>query len=304
MTNATIELVEKLNEYQEQIWESVAQKVKEFYGKTIQFTGGLTVTANAADFTTDMAGKLLVVQFAFSEIPDRFQQIILSEETFLELVSLIKGEDIKKVDELIVSEIRPLIEAILQGICLALGQIKKTPVTVSGVTTKIQGFNIPESLKEEAQILRTTVRITSEQLEGTLTWLTDTPVAVFMLEEDHLNEAQDSRFKDYSSISSSSDPEKTQLNSSTTSNIGILLDVPLEISVELGRARMIVKEVIELGAGSIIEIDKAAGEPVDILVNNRLVAKGEVVVIEDNFGVRITEILTPNERIAKLSHVA
>jgi flagellar motor switch protein FliN/FliY len=76
----------------------------------------------------------------------------------------------------------------------------------------------------------------------------------------------------------------------------VLLDVPLEISVELGRVKMMVREVLDLGTGSIIEVDKAAGEPVDVMVNGRLVAKGEVVVIEDNFGVRVTEILNPAER--------
>jgi flagellar motor switch protein FliN/FliY len=75
-----------------------------------------------------------------------------------------------------------------------------------------------------------------------------------------------------------------------------LLDVPLEVSVELGRVKMMVREVLELGTGYIVEVDKAAGEPVDVMVNGRLVAKGEVVVIEDNFGVRITEVLNPAER--------
>jgi flagellar motor switch protein FliN/FliY len=82
------------------------------------------------------------------------------------------------------------------------------------------------------------------------------------------------------------------------------MDIPLEISVELGRVKMMVRDVVELSTGSIVEIEKAAGEPVDVLVNGRLVAHGEVVVIEDNFGVRITEILNPNERLSKLGEVA
>jgi flagellar motor switch protein FliN/FliY len=67
---------------------------------------------------------------------------------------------------------------------------------------------------------------------------------------------------------------------------------------------MVVKDVVELGSGSIIEIDKAAGEPVDVLVNGKTVARGEVVVIEDNFGVRITEILSQQDRLAKLKEAA
>jgi flagellar motor switch protein FliN/FliY len=88
------------------------------------------------------------------------------------------------------------------------------------------------------------------------------------------------------------------------SGMEILMDIPLEISVELGRKRMVVRDIVELISGSIIEIDKAAGEPVDVLVNGKLVARGEVVVIEDNFGVRITEILSPQERLQRLNDAA
>lgn len=83
-------------------------------------------------------------------------------------------------------------------------------------------------------------------------------------------------------------------------NIGLILDVPLQITVELGRTRKSIKDVLELTNGSIVELDKLAGEPVDILVNGKLLAKGEVVVIDENFGVRITDIVSPEERAAKL----
>jgi flagellar motor switch protein FliN/FliY len=79
-------------------------------------------------------------------------------------------------------------------------------------------------------------------------------------------------------------------------NLDIVMDIPLEVSVELGRKRMSIRDILDLGSGSIVELDKIAGEPVDLLVNGRLVARGEVVVIEDNFGVRITEIVSGPSR--------
>ena len=85
-----------------------------------------------------------------------------------------------------------------------------------------------------------------------------------------------------------------------TSNIELLLDVPLTLTVELGRTRMLIKEILELTAGSIIELDKIAGESIDVLINNKLVAKGEVVVIDENFGIRITNIISPHERLQSL----
>lgn len=80
-------------------------------------------------------------------------------------------------------------------------------------------------------------------------------------------------------------------------NISLLLDIYMQLTVELGRTRMQIKEILGLGEGSIIELEKLAGEPVDLLVNGRLIAKGEVVVIDENFGVRVTEIVSPHERI-------
>lgn len=83
-------------------------------------------------------------------------------------------------------------------------------------------------------------------------------------------------------------------------NINLLLDVPLEVTVELGRTKMQIKEILELGKGSLIELAKLAGEPVDIVVNGKLLAKGEVVVIDENFGVKIVDIVSPVERVNSL----
>lgn len=83
-------------------------------------------------------------------------------------------------------------------------------------------------------------------------------------------------------------------------NIDLIMDVPLQVTVELGRTRKQIREVLALGPGSVVELDKLAGEAVDVLVNGKLVAKGEVVVIDENFGVRITDIVSPAERVRNL----
>ncbi len=82
--------------------------------------------------------------------------------------------------------------------------------------------------------------------------------------------------------------------------LDLLLDVPLDLSVELGRARMSIQDLLNMSPGSVIELDKIAGEPLDFMVNGRLVARGEAVVVNDKFGVRITDIVSPSERIARL----
>ena len=95
-------------------------------------------------------------------------------------------------------------------------------------------------------------------------------------------------------------PLTAEQPSSVGTNLDLLLDIPLEVTVELGRTKRLIKDVLELGVGSVIELDKLAGEPVDVVVNSKLVARGEVVVIDENFGVRITDILTPVERVKQL----
>ena len=94
--------------------------------------------------------------------------------------------------------------------------------------------------------------------------------------------------------------ESPSLNPSESNNLNMLLDIPLKVTVELGRTKRSVKEILEMSSGSILELDKLAGEPVDILVNNRHIARGEVVVIDENFGVRITDILSQTERLNNL----
>jgi flagellar motor switch protein FliN/FliY len=97
----------------------------------------------------------------------------------------------------------------------------------------------------------------------------------------------------------------TQLSPGGTSalpnNFGLIADVPLQVNVELGKASKTIKEILELGPGSVVELDRLAGEPVDMFVNGKLIAKCEVVVINETFGIRITEIVSPSDRIDTLN---
>lgn len=83
-------------------------------------------------------------------------------------------------------------------------------------------------------------------------------------------------------------------------NLDFILEVPLHVSVHIGSTRMLIKDLLQLGQGSIIELNKFAGEPMDVFVNDKLIAKGEVVVVNDKFGIRLTDILSPRERVEQL----
>lgn len=90
------------------------------------------------------------------------------------------------------------------------------------------------------------------------------------------------------------------LNKLKIQNLDFILDIPLKVTVELGRTTVVIKDLLQLGQGSVLELDKLAGEPLEILVNGKLVAKGEVVVVNEKFGIRLTDIISPIERIETL----
>jgi len=90
------------------------------------------------------------------------------------------------------------------------------------------------------------------------------------------------------------------LNKLKVQNLDFILDIPLKVTVELGRTSVMIKDLLQLGQGSVLELDKLAGEPLEILINGKLVAKGEVVVVNEKFGIRLTDIISPLERIETL----
>lgn len=94
---------------------------------------------------------------------------------------------------------------------------------------------------------------------------------------------------------------KDSVMHSTRHDIDMILDIPVQLTVELGRTKIAIKNLLQLAQGSVVELDGMAGEPMDVLVNGCLIAQGEVVVVNDKFGIRLTDIITPSERIRKLN---
>ena len=88
---------------------------------------------------------------------------------------------------------------------------------------------------------------------------------------------------------------------SATNDINLILDIPVQLTVELGRTRITIKNLLQLAQGSVVELDGLAGEPMDVMVNGFLIAQGEVVIVNDKFGIRLTDIVTPSERMRKIN---
>ena len=95
--------------------------------------------------------------------------------------------------------------------------------------------------------------------------------------------------------------ESGKANEVKEANLDLILDIPLSVTVELGRSKMLINDLLQLGQGSVIELTKLVGDPLEVLVNDKLVARGEVVVVNEKFGVRLTDIVTPMERVKSLA---
>jgi flagellar motor switch protein FliN/FliY len=170
-------------------------------------------------------------------------------------------------------------------------------IVASGLSTRFQIFTFPPNLQRSEEVVRIQASIVGEGLNGQMLWLMDPETAHLiagLTVEEEPSAASSSPFASFGG----GIPALGQGHGmgEDPGSLEILMDVPLDISVELGRTKMTVRDVLELSTGSVVEIERLAGEPVDVLINGRIVAKGEVVVIEDNFGVRLTEILNPLER--------
>jgi flagellar motor switch protein FliN/FliY len=121
-------------------------------------------------------------------------------------------------------------------------------------------------------------------------------------QEDRPDTADDINFEDGTAVSSAEFQQLQQPASTPEArNIDLLMDVDLPVSIELGRTRLSIADILSLGPGSVVELSKLAGEPADLLINYKVVARGEVVVVDENFGLRITQLMTPEERLKALA---
>ncbi|MBX3110796.1 MAG: flagellar motor switch protein FliN [Fimbriimonadaceae bacterium] len=302
MQKITEELVQKFTNAQNQIWQTVSNAASESIEAGIQFRDPKVSVMPLTDVYSEMASPKLVVQFCFADSPDSIQAVLVPTEGFLALHELLTSETKTIADDQMAGKVRPFVEGLVQGICQATGTIRNEPIVASGLSNRYQIFNLPSNLQRMPELIKVDVTISGEGVETTAMWLVDMSTArhITNTPENGEEELAVSVLGAQTAEAGVSGPALSVDDSA----LEMIMDIPLEISVELGRMRMLVKDVVELGSGSIVQIDKAAGEPVDVLVNGRLVARGEVVVIEDNFGVRITEILSLQERLAKLNEVA
>ncbi len=240
--------------------------------------------------------------------------------------SLPAGETPSSFTDVETEKLAEVMAGLVRGMATALTNISPDPVDVESCTTHVSALALPPAFALEGEVVEAELVLElPDSHTATMTFIFTPEFTAALTASIAPGEnagadtglSEDDLAAMLGGLSSLGDPIPTpvahsipaapfaSLNAPMPEQIlprgmEMILDIPLDVTVELGRVRMLIKDVLELASGSIVELDRVAGEPVDLLVNGRLVAKGEVVVIEDNFGLRITEIVSPADRVAGL----
>lgn len=288
----TPECIAKLTEIENNAWQQIGTAACSAFGGEVNFSNPLVVSAKTEDIVSELPGPMLAMHFSFASSPSNEQLILFAPQFAKELASLVTKLPVEELDDETLNATKAAFSAIVEALCEVHGNIRNEVESVERFSIVKEIIQLPASMQSVPDLVRSQVTMTAGQFSGTLIWLCDERIANSFLIDPTL------------ALRDTFVPEHDAPVSRVAAELDVIRDIPLQVSVELGRVSMLVQDVVELGSGSIVEIDKAAGDPVDVLVNGLPVARGEVVVIEDNFGVRITEILTPKERLNRLGDAA
>jgi flagellar motor switch protein FliN/FliY len=301
---------------QAQVWQSVAMYLSEQNNTLVEIPTPQSSAAPIGDLTGLTADTVLHIQAQFAEQSDAPCLFVVGEqmseraESQRALLEATLGSAPDAIDDAALNAAQAFGQHLMQGLAIAFGNLTSKTFTPDQVIARYEPIAFPPNFLTVDEVIATrfTVQI-PERPPFKLTWLLTESLARALLgmkpaEADPL--ASLLMEPEPAAPAAAPTPTPAAFNifadndDSREQNLDLLLDIPLEVSVELGRVTMLIRELLEVGTGSIVELQKAAGEPVEVLVNGRLIARGEVVVVEDNFAVRITEILSPAERIQRL----
>ncbi|GBC91551.1 Flagellar motor switch protein FliN [bacterium HR15] len=301
---------------QGQIWQSVALYLSEQSGAAVEIPIPTTESTPIGEFSSLSVDPVLHAQAGFAELEGEPCLFVVGEQPAEReaaekaLYEAVLGSAPDTLDDAALAALREFFTHLMQGLAIAFGNLRSTSFTTSEIVLKRDPVVFPPNFLSVDEVIAVRLTINVPEREPIpLTWLLTGALAAQLLgmpiqTTDPLSALA---FDEEPAMPpAASQPASMGFNpfgeveESTPRNLDLLMDIPLEVSVELGRVTLLVSELLEIGTGSIVELKKVAGEPVEVLVNGRLIARGEVVVVEDNFAVRITEIISPMERVQRL----
>jgi len=261
------------------------------------------------DFVTKSKEKIVLADVKLSDALQLNLSIAMPASLVLKIADLMMGGSgevtDQNVDEIKLSALTEALNQMLGASITLLAEKAKGKVSLGKLEVKLVDdvesistiFNPTELLVcVECQLEMENGSSSTLWLLTQLTAIKDVHEKLFPSKKEKEEEkvkVQPAKFEEFSPAETQIPPQPSEIQQ----KLELLFDVPLKVVVELGRARMTLKQVMDLTIGSLIELDKLTGEPVDVLVNGKLIARGEVVVIDENFGVRITEIVSPRQRL-------
>lgn len=259
------------------------------------------------DFVTKSKEKIVLADVKLSDALQMNLSIAMPASLVLKIADLMMGGSgepaDQNVDEIKLSALTEALNQMLGASITLLAEKAKGKVSLGKLEVKLVDdlekistlFNPTELLVcVECQVEMENASSSNLWLFAQLTAIKAVHEKLFpKKKEEEKVKVQPAKFEEFSPAETQIPPQPSEIQQ----KLELLFDVPLKVVVELGRARMTLKQVMDLTIGSLIELDKLTGEPVDVLVNGKLIARGEVVVIDENFGVRITEIVSPKQRL-------
>ncbi len=298
------------NEAAKIIADNQAFSLSSITTKTVTITNIATTIGNSSNLQQMLSGKMVEGKVAYTGSISGNVYYFMGESEALAIASLMMGQKEEALNDMVAQVLKEAFSQMVGSSDSALtsrfgGNFSNSPVETS-VLEDASTVNIAGSLA----IVNGTVSIEGEFENAPYVFAMELPLLQALIGNSKSAGNNPGNSRNGNSNSQEFEPsnqlgiQHAEFNSlmpaadiQGTGNIGLLMDVTMNMTVELGRATMTIRDILGLGEGSIIELQKLAGEPVDLLVNGKLIAKGEVVVIDENFGVRVTDIINPMDRL-------
>lgn len=311
---------------------SGATALSSILGRKVDISTPEVEVKTLKDLRSEIAGEKVTVIIHFEGAVEGLNALVLEKKTAAEIADIMMGGlgkvESDELDEMKLSAVGEAMNQMMGSAATSLSDMIKKSVNITPPTIEILNFDNAETkfppIGEDAdKVAKVNFTMSIEDLEPAKFFLA-MPIPfvkklydmIFGTSEKQTATSQTQKAQIQSVPSAPIHKEKTAVAARPVQfedfgktpsvqeqtqvmdeRLQLLFDIPLNVTVELGRTKLSLKEIMELGVGSLIELDKLTGEPVDVYVNNKLIAHGEVVVIDENFGVRITEIVSPKERL-------
>jgi len=296
-----------LGELIREIGQSQATALSTLTGITVKFSSPFIDSGQLETLKTDVKGKVVQAKVNLSGGITGEWVYIIPEKSVLSITNILIGqEDNTEVSDLVLSTFNEVVSQTTGSLVTVLSEKLSRGITTGSPVLDFLDNASSFTMSGGNFVVRINYLFNIEE-KGSVKFFVFIPVSMARSIISAYNAKKQNQAASFGGGQTQQsgvpvkavafEPLQVGVESESMGNIALLLDVPMRVTVELGRTKMTIKDILGLGEGSIIELEKLAGEPVDILVNDKLIAQGEVVVIDENFAVRVTKIVTPMERI-------